>query len=92
MGVAQRGVKETTDSSDYGLWQSSSTGVVPGINGRVDTDVSYINYPNAIVKGGFNNNKAPTPKPVTPPAPPKKTMEVTAKVDGKTYKGKLTEV
>ena len=92
MWVAHWGVKETTYNGDYGLWQSSSTGVVPGINGRVDTDVSYINYPDAIVKGGYNNNKAPTPKPVTPPATPKKTMEVTAKVDGKTYKGKLTEV
>lgn len=104
MWIAHWGVKETTYKGNYGVWQSSSIGVVPGINGVVDTDVSYVNYPEIIVKKGYNNNKVttkpatkPTTKPATKPAtkpvkPTKKTIEVTVKVDGKSYKGKLTEV
>lgn len=37
-----------------GLWQYSSNGAVPGISGRVDMDISYINYPSIIKNGGFN--------------------------------------
>ena len=53
-----------------GLWQYSSSGSVPGISGRVDMDISYIDYPSIIKNGGFNgyakgtgNKPAPAPKP-----------------------------
>ena len=110
MWIAHWGVKETTYKGNYGLWQSSSIGVVPGINGVVDTDVSYIDYPEIIVKRGYNNNHKvstkpatkptkpatkptkPATKPIKPVAPAKKTIEITVKIDGKSYKGKLTEV
>ena len=38
----------------YGLWQYSSSGSVPGISGRCDMDLAYVDYPSIIRKGGFN--------------------------------------
>lgn len=38
----------------YGIWQYSSTGRVSGISGNVDLDVSTVDYPSVIRKGGFN--------------------------------------
>ncbi len=38
----------------YGIWQKSSKGRVPGIEGNVDVDVSYINYPDIIVSKKLN--------------------------------------
>ncbi|MCH4007713.1 MAG: peptidoglycan-binding protein [Eubacterium sp.] len=39
---------------DYGIWQYSSSGKVPGISGNVDMNYAYIDYPSIIKKGGFN--------------------------------------
>lgn len=39
----------------YGMWQHSSRGVVPGIKGNVDLDVAYLDYPNIIISRHFNN-------------------------------------
>jgi GH25 family lysozyme M1 (1,4-beta-N-acetylmuramidase) len=33
----------------YGMWQYTSSGSVPGINGRVDMDYCYDNYPSKIL-------------------------------------------
>lgn len=30
----------------YGMWQYSSTGTIPGINGNVDLDVAYYDFPS----------------------------------------------
>ena len=38
----------------YGMWQKSSTGKVPGINGNVDLDVSYRDYFKIIRTAGLN--------------------------------------
>lgn len=38
----------------YGLWQYTSSGSVPGINGRVDMNYSYIDYPSIIKKSHKN--------------------------------------
>ena len=43
-----------TYSGSYGLWQYSSNGSVAGIGGRVDMDISYVDYPSVIKSGGFN--------------------------------------
>jgi len=43
-----------TYSGQYGLWQYSSKGSVSGINGNVDLDYAYVDYPSIIKKGGFN--------------------------------------
>lgn len=51
--VARYG-KKPTYTRNYGLWQFSSTGEVPGIFGKVDLDYSYKNYPKIIKGGKFN--------------------------------------
>ena len=62
-----------------GLWQYSSNGSVPGISGRVDMDISYIDYPSIIKKGGFNGYAKDTGnKPVPAPKPVKKSVDTLA--------------
>jgi GH25 family lysozyme M1 (1,4-beta-N-acetylmuramidase) len=41
-------------SGSYGMWQNSSTWKVNGINGCVDHDYAYIDYPAIIKKLGLN--------------------------------------
>jgi len=43
--VANFDVSAPSYSGDYGIWQYTASGYVDGINGDVDLDVSYINYP-----------------------------------------------
>lgn len=40
---------------DYGMWQYASDGTVNGINGRVDMNISYIDYPTIIRNAGLNH-------------------------------------
>lgn len=47
-------------SGSVGMWQTSSTGKIPGISGNVDTDVCYIDYPSAIKAAGLNGYKKGT--------------------------------
>lgn len=66
-----------TDSPDYdgayGMWQKSSTGKIDGINGNVDIDESFENYPEIIRKAGLNGL-----------APEKKDHLLTIIIDGET--------
>lgn len=39
---------------DYGMYQFSETGSVPGINGNCDLDYAYKNYPDIMVKAKKN--------------------------------------
>ena len=48
-------------SGTYGMWQNSSTYRVNGINGDVDHDYCYVDYPTIIKNGGYNGYKKPTP-------------------------------
>jgi GH25 family lysozyme M1 (1,4-beta-N-acetylmuramidase) len=48
-------------SGTYGMWQNSSTYKVNGINGDVDHDYCYVDYPTIIKNGGYNGYKKPTP-------------------------------
>lgn len=41
-------------SGSYGMWQYSSKGKVSGINGNVDLNYCYIDYPSVIKKAGLN--------------------------------------
>ena len=41
-------------TGNYGIWQKSSEGRVYGIDGNVDLDECYIDYPTAIKKAGLN--------------------------------------
>lgn len=40
--------------TEYGMWQSSSSGKINGYNGNLDTDESYKNYTPIITSNGFN--------------------------------------
>lgn len=44
-----------------GMWQYGSTGRVSGINGNVDTNICYEDYPKMIKEGGFNGFKPGSP-------------------------------
>lgn len=52
--VARYGSKKPSYVEDYGIWQKTSTGEVPGIVGKVDIDISYIDYAKIITSKGFN--------------------------------------
>lgn len=59
----------------YDMWQYSSTGRVNGINGNVDLDECYVDFPSIIKNGGFNGYKKGTPSEQVNPVPSKKTNE-----------------
>ena len=40
--------------AEYGMWQKSSTGKIDGINGNVDLDEAYEDYPKIIRDAGLN--------------------------------------
>ena len=46
--------------TEYGMWQSSETGKVNGINGNVDLDTAYKDYPTVIKQLGLNGFTKPT--------------------------------
>jgi GH25 family lysozyme M1 (1,4-beta-N-acetylmuramidase) len=46
--------KECTYPGTVGIWQYTSDGSVDGINGRVDMDISYNDYPSMIKGKGLN--------------------------------------
>jgi GH25 family lysozyme M1 (1,4-beta-N-acetylmuramidase) len=86
--VANYGVSQPSYAGTYGLWQYSCTGRVNGINGNVDLDYSYVDYPTQIkTKGlnGFGSVKVPE-------TPAKKEITVEMTVDGTKYKGTMKEV
>lgn len=62
-------------SGAYGIWQCSSNGSAPGINGRVDMDWCYINFPSVIKNGGFNGYAKGTASGSTPAAPAQKSVD-----------------
>lgn len=97
--VAHYGVNKTNYTGQYGMWQYSSTGRVNGINGNVDMNECYVDYPTQIKADGRNGFPKPEPKPVEPkpepvvkPEEPQlKTIDVEVVVDGIKYGGTLTE-
>ncbi len=44
-----------TYEGDFGMWQYSCKGIVSGINGYVDLNISYRNYTKIIRDGKYNN-------------------------------------
>lgn len=52
--VARYGNKPVFATANMGMWQYSSTGRVNGINGNVDMDECYIDFPSVIKSKGFN--------------------------------------
>ena len=86
--VAHYGVDKPDYAGQYGMWQKSSTGRIDGINGNVDINDCYVDYPKIIKNNGDNGFE----KPITEsPKPVPKTIEAEIKVDGVTYTGTLAE-
>lgn len=78
-----------TYSGSYGIWQYSKKGTVAGINGNVDLDYCYVDYPTKIKEKGLNGyGEQHKPSESTPS---KKTINVEMKIDGTDYVGALTE-
>lgn len=46
-----------TYSGQYGIWQKSSSGKINGINGNVDIDECYVDYPTTIKNKNLNGFK-----------------------------------
>ena len=44
-----------TYNKPFGMWQYSSKGSIPGIEGNVDLDIAYKDYPSIIKAAGLNN-------------------------------------
>lgn len=56
---------ELTYNNNVTIWQNSQNGRIPGINGNVDLNISFKDYPTIIKDLGLNNtsNTAPEPNP-----------------------------
>ena len=52
--LAQWEVEEPTYDGPYTMWQYTSSGSVPGINGRVDQNICYVNYPKFMQENHYN--------------------------------------
>ena len=76
--VAQYNYRCTYTANKYGIWQYSSEGRVNGINGNVDMNYCYTDYPTIVKNGGYNDYKKPN-------TPEKKTVTQLAKevIEGK---------
>ena len=45
---------ELAEASDYGLWQFTESGRVSGVDGNVDLNIAYKDYPTLIKEYGYN--------------------------------------
>ena len=50
--------KSPTYNKSFGIWQYSSKGSLPGINGNVDLNISYKDYPSIIGKKKNDNTSS----------------------------------
>jgi len=88
-----------TYSNPFDMWQYSSEGSVSGINGRVDMNECYRDFPTEIKAGGLNGFSKPTstPTPAPKPTPTKSIDEIAKEVingkwgNGEDRKNRLTE-
>lgn len=84
-------VDQTNYSGAYAIWQYSSKGKVAGINGNVDLDICYKDFPTVIKNKGLNGfgKEKDLPDPPVTTADDGIAVEVT--VDGQKYSGKLNK-
>lgn len=66
--IAEWGAK-LNYTGEVGIWQRSENGKVDGINGAVDLDISYVDYPEAIKEAGKNGYSKPEPETALPYIP-----------------------
>lgn len=81
-------MNQTNYNGAYAVWQYSSKGNVAGINGDVDLDICYKDFPN-IIKSKDLNGWGKSPAPVQTDDEPKDDgpMTATIKIGNDTYKG-----
>ena len=81
-------VDQTNYSGAYGIWQHSEKGKVAGINGNVDLDICYKDFPTTIKSKGLNGwGNAPVPVQVADAPKTESTVTATIKIGNDTYKG-----
>jgi len=81
-------VDQTNYSGAYGIWQHSEKGKVAGINGNVDLDICYKDFPNIIKGKGLNGwGNAPVPVQVADAPKTESTVTATIRIGNDTYKG-----
>ena len=81
-------VDQTNYSGTYGIWQHSEKGKVAGINGNVDLDICYKDFPTTIKGKGLNGwGNAPVPVQVADSPKTESTVTATIKIGNDTYKG-----
>ncbi len=87
-------VDQTNYSGAYAVWQYSEKGKVAGINGNVDLDICYKNFPTTIKSKGLNGFGAAKPAPTPDKSEDKQDTTVTAtiKIGDDTYQGALTKI
>ena len=81
--LAHWNVSKSPYQGQYGVWQYA-VGTIAGINGQVDLDYGYIDYPAIIKEKGLNNFKPENNDNV-----PHGTIQVEVRIDGITYNGTL---
>ena len=52
--IAHYDVQVPSYNRNYGIWQYSCTGKIPGIDADVDMNYAYYNYPNIMIKNNLN--------------------------------------
>lgn len=72
--IAEYGVNAPRYNGDYGMWQYSETGRVPGIGVNTDLDIAYKDYPTIIKEAGLNGYEKPAPAEPESPSEPAKTF------------------
>ena len=85
-------VDQTNYSGAYGIWQHSEKGRVNGLNGNVDLDICYKDFPT-IIKGKVLKGWGKTPVLRRDNSDDKQDSTVTAtiKIGNDTYKGTLVK-
>ena len=84
--LAQWNDKPTYEGS-FGIWQYTSKGSVPGIDGNVDMDLSYKDYPAIMKAEGLNGFSAESGAPQEPKPAFSKGDRVRVKSGARTYDG-----
>ena len=90
MAIAEYDSNQLNYDGLYGIWQNTSTMRIPGINGNVDHDYCYEDYPAIIKsrgKNGFTATKT-DPKPTPAPAPVKPVKKTNEQIADEVIAGK----
>lgn len=81
-----------TYTGAFGMWQNGSTGKVNGINGNVDTDFAYKDYPTIIREKKKLNGFTSNDQKASAPAPAGSTAPSTPSTPSKKFKYKVGDI